>query len=94
MDLEEIGTSAFDAELLKALSKDFYNIGREEGFDAGFTAALCSVMVTAEKSKSLVEAMKYVEDFINGPLADKEAKTRVDELADLSTSLGLGGVLK
>lgn len=94
MDLEEIGMSAFDAELLKAISKDFYNIGREEGFDAGFTAALCSVMVTAEKSKSLVEAMKYVEDFVNGPLANKEAKTRVDELADLSASLGLGDVLK
>ena len=31
MDLEEIGMSAFDIELLKALSKDFYNIGREEG---------------------------------------------------------------
>ena len=38
--------------------------------------------------------MKYVEDFVNGPLANKEAKTRVDELADLSASLGLGDVLK
>lgn len=80
MDLEGIGMSAFDAELLKALSKDFYNIGREEGFDAGFTAALCSVMVTAEKSKSLVEAMKYVEDFVNGPLADKDAKAACEKL--------------
>lgn len=81
MDLEGIGMSAFDAELLKALSKDFYNIGREEGFDAGFTAALCSVMVTAEKSKSLVEAMKYVEDFVNGPLADKDAKAACEKLS-------------
>lgn len=87
MNLEEIGMSAFDAELLQKLAKDFYNIGREEGYDAGFTVALCSVMVTAEKSKSLVEAMKYVEDFINGPLADKDAKAKCEELAEMN----LGG---
>lgn len=82
MDLEEIGMSAFSVELLKALSKDFYNIGREEGFDAGFTAALCSVMAVTEKDKNLVEVMKYIEDFLNGPLADKDAKARCEELIE------------
>lgn len=93
MDLEEIGMSAFDAELLKAISKDFYNIGREEGFDAGFTAAICTIVSVAKK-KSIEDALKYAEDFINGPCANEEAKTRFDELADLSTDLGLGDVLK
>lgn len=93
MDLEEIGMSAFDAELLKALSKDSYNIGREEGFDAGFTAALCTI-VSVGKKESTEDALKYAEDFINGPLANEEAKTRFNELADLSASLGLGDVLK
>lgn len=93
MDLEEIGTSAFDAELLKAISKDFYNIGREEGFDVGFTAALCTI-ASVGKKESAEDALKYAEDFINGPLANKEAKTRIDELADLSANLGLGDVLK
>ena len=87
MDLEEIGTSAFDAELLKALSKDFYNIGREEGFDAGFTAALCSVMEAVGKGKNLMEVMKYIEDFLNGPCADKDAKAKCEEL----TKMRLGG---
>lgn len=94
MDLENIGMSAFSVELLKSIAKDAYEKGRSEGFDKGFTAALCSVLVTAEKSKSLVEAMKYVEDFVNGPLANEEAKTRIDELADLSANLGLGDVLE
>lgn len=93
MDLEEIGTSAFDTKLLKALSKDFYNIGREEGFDVGFTAALCTIASVAKK-ESAEDALKYVEDFVNGPLANEEAKTRFDELADLSANLGLGDVLK
>lgn len=93
MDLEEIGMSAFDAELLKALSKDFYNIGREEGFDVGFTAAICTIVSVAKK-ESVEDALKYAEDFINGPCANEEAKTRFDELADLSASLGLGDVLK
>lgn len=84
MDLEEIGMSAFSVELLKSLAKDAYEKGRSEGFDEGFTAALCSVLVTAEKSKSLVEAMKYVEDFVNGPLADKDAKARCKELIKTS----------
>jgi flagellar biosynthesis/type III secretory pathway protein FliH len=88
MDLENIGMSAFSVELLKSLAKDSYEKGREEGYDAGFTAALYSVMVTAEKSKSLVEAMKYVEDFVNGPLADKDAKAKCEELA----KMGLGGL--
>ena len=87
MDLEEIGTSAFDVEFLKSLAKDAYEKGREEGFDAGFTVALCSVMAAAEKSKSLVEAMKYVEDFLNGPLADKEAKAACEKLSGVN----LGG---
>ena len=82
MDLENIGMSAFSVELLKSIAKDAYEKGHEEGFNAGFTAALCSVMVTVEKSKSLVEAMKYVEDFVNGPLADKDAKARCEELIE------------
>lgn len=93
MDLEEIGTSAFDTKLLQKLAKDFYNIGREEGFDAGFTTALCSIVLTVKKENAEA-ALKYAEDFINGPLANKEAKKRVDELADLSASLGLGDVFK
>lgn len=86
MDLEEIGMSAFSVELLKPLAKDAYEKGRNEGFDTGFTAALYIVLVTAEKSKSLVEAMKYVEDFVNGPLADKDAKAACEKL--LGVNLG------
>ena len=93
MDLEEIGASAFNVELLKKLAKDFYDIGREEGFDAGFTAAICTIVSVAKK-ESVEDALKYAEDFINGPLANEEAKTRFDELADLSIDLGLGDVLK
>ena len=93
MDLENIGMSAFSVELLQKLAKDFYNIGREEGFDVGFTAALCTI-ASAAKKESAEDALKYAEDFINGPFANEEAKTRFDELADLSASLGLGDVLK
>lgn len=93
MDLEEIGMSAFSVELLQKLAKDFYNIGREEGFDAGFTAALCAI-ASVGKKESAEDALKYAEDFINGPLANEEEKTRFDELADLSANLGLGDVLK
>lgn len=93
MDLEEIGMSAFSVELLQKLSKDFYNIGREEGYDTGFTAALCTI-ASVGKKESAENALKYAEDFINGPHADKEAKKKFDELADLSASLGLGDVLK
>lgn len=93
MDLEGIRMSAFDAELLKALTKNAYNIGHEEGFDAGFTAALCTI-ASVGKKESAEDAVKYAEDFINGPLANEEAKTKFDELADLSASLGLGDVLK
>lgn len=93
MDLEEIGMSAFSVELLKSIAKDAYEKGREEGFDAGFTAALCTIASVAKK-ESAEDALKYAEDFINGPLANEEAKTRVDELADLSANLGLGDVLK
>lgn len=81
MDLEEIGMSAFSVELLKAISKDFYNIGREEGFDAGFTAALCTIASVAKK-KSAEDALKYAEDFINGPCADKDAKAKCEELIE------------
>lgn len=86
MDLEEIGMSAFDAELLKAISKDFYNIGREEGFDVGFTAALCTIASVAKK-ESAEDAVKYAEDFVNGPLADKDAKAKCEKLAEMN----LGG---
>lgn len=89
MDLEEIGMSAFSVELLKSLAKDAYEKGRNEGFDAGFTAALCTTVSVAKKDGA-EDALKYAEDFINGPLANEEAKTRFDELADL----GLGDVLK
>lgn len=93
MDLEEIRTSAFSVELLQKLAKDFYNIGREEGYEAGFTAALCTIVLVAKKENAEA-ALKYAEDFINGPLANEEAKTRFDELTNLSASLGLGDVLK
>ena len=93
MDLENIGMSAFSVELLKSLAKDAYEKGRNEGFDTGFTAALCTIVSVAKK-ESAEDALKYAEDFINGPLANEEAKTRFDELADLSASLGLGDVLK
>lgn len=93
MDLEEIGMSAFSVELLKSLAKDAYEKGRNEGFDAGFTAALCTIVSVAKK-ESAEDALKYAEDFINGPLANEEAKTRFDKLADLSAGLGLGDVLK
>ena len=93
MDLENIGMSAFSVELLKSLAKDAYEKGRNEGFDTGFTAALCTIVSVAKK-ESAEDAVKYAEDFINGPLANEEAKTRFDELADLSASLGLGDVLK
>lgn len=86
MDLEEIGMSAFSVELLQKLSKDFYNIGREEGFDAGFTAALCTIASVAKK-ESAEDALKYAEDFVNGPLADKDAKAKCEELAEMN----LGG---
>lgn len=87
MDLEEIGMSAFSVELLKKLAKDFYNIGREEGFDAGFTAALCTIASVAKK-ESAEDALKYAEDFVNGPLADKDAKAKCEELAKMR----LGGL--
>lgn len=80
MDLEEIGTSAFDVEFLQKLVKDFYNIGREEGFDAGFTAVLCTI-VSVGKKESAEDALKYAEDFVNGPLADKDAKAACEKLS-------------
>ena len=86
MDLEEIGMSAFSVELLKSIAKDAYEKGREEGFNAGFTAALCTI-ASVSKKESAEDALKYVEDFINGPLADKDAKAKCDALADLE----LGG---
>lgn len=86
MDLEEIGMSAFDVELLKALTKDAYNIGREEGFDAGFTVALYSVVLAAKK-KGAEEAIKAAEGFLNGPLADKDAKAACEKLSGVN----LGG---
>ena len=82
MDLEEIGMSAFSVELLKSIAKDAYEKGRDEGFDVGFTAALCTIASVAKK-ESAEDALKYAEDFINGPLANEEAKTRFDELAKM-----------
>lgn len=93
MDLEEIGMSAFSVELLKSIAKDAYEKGHEEGYDTGFTAALYSIVFTAKK-KSVEEAIKAAESFLNGPLADKDAKAKCEELADLSANLGLGDVLK
>ena len=90
MDLEEIGMSAFSVELLKSLAKDSYEKGRDEGYDAGFTAALYSIVFTAKK-KSVEEAMKYAEDFLNGPLVDKDAKEKCDELAEMGLD-SLGGL--
>lgn len=89
MDLENIGMSAFDVELLKALTKNAYNIGREEGSDAGFTAALC-IIVSVGKKESAEDALKYAEDFINGPFADKDTKAKCDELAEIGL-VSLGG---
>lgn len=86
MDLEEIGMSAFSVELLQKLVKDFYNIGREEGFDAGFTAAPCTI-VSVGKKESAEDAVKYAEDFINGPLANEEAKAACKKLSGVN----LGG---
>lgn len=86
MDLEDIGMSAFDAELLKALSKDFYNIGREEGYDVGFTAAICTIVSVAKK-ESVEDALKYAEDFINGPCANEEAKTRFETSSQICSQI-------
>lgn len=89
MDLENIGMSAFSVELLKSLAKDAYEKGRSEGFDEGFTAALCSVVFAAKK-KSVEEAIKAAESFLNGPFADKDAKAKCDELAEMGL-VSLGG---
>ncbi|MBF0948695.1 MAG: hypothetical protein HXK29_06545 [Atopobium sp.] len=73
MDLEEIGMSAFSVELLQKLAKDFYNIGREEGFDVGFTAALCTI-ASVGKKESAENALKCAEDFINGHSLTKKQR--------------------
>ena len=82
MDLEEIGTSAFDVEFLQMLNQEIFKKGFDKVYDAGFTVALCSVMAVTEKGKNLVEVMKYIEDFLNGPLADKDTKARCEELIE------------
>ena len=89
MDLENIGTFAFDAELLKALNQEIFKKGFDKGYDAGFTTALYSI-VFASKKKSAENALKYAEDFINGPFADKDAKAKCDELAEIGLD-SLGG---
>lgn len=86
MDLEEIGMSAFSVELLKSIAKDAYEKGRSEGFDEGFTAALCTIASVAKK-ESAEDVVKYAEDFINGPLADKDAKAVCEKLSGVN----LGG---
>ena len=43
------------------------------------------------KKESAEDALKYAEDFINGPLANEEAKTRFDELAEMGLA-SLGGL--
>lgn len=82
MDLENIRMSAFDTEFLQMLNQEIYKKGFDKGYDVGFTVALCSVMAVTEKGKNLVEVMKYIEDFLNGPLADKDAKARCEELIE------------
>ena len=90
MDLENLGMSAFSVELLKSLAKDAYEKGRDEGYNAGFTAALYSVVLAAKK-KNAKEAVKAAEGFINGPFADKDAKAKCDELAEMGLA-SLGGL--
>ena len=82
MDLEEIGMSAFDTEFLQMLNQEIYKKGFDKDYDVGFTVALCSVMEAVGKGKNLVEVMKYIEDFLNGPLADKDAKAKCEELIE------------
>lgn len=89
MGLEEIGMSAFDAELLKSIAEDAYKKGHEKGYDIGFTAALYYIVFAAKK-KSVEEAIKAAESFLNGPFADKDAKAKCDELAEMGLS-SLGG---
>lgn len=86
MDLKNIGMSAFSVELLKSLAKDAYEKGRSEGFDEGFTAALCTIVSVAKK-ESADDTVKYAEDFVNGPLADKDAKAACEKLSGVN----LGG---
>ena len=89
MDLEEIGMSAFSVELLKSIAKDAYEKGHEEGYDTGFTAALYSIVFAAKK-KGTEKAIKAAEGFLNGPFADKDAKAKCDELAEMGLD-SLGG---
>ena len=86
MDLEEIGTSAFDVEFLQMLNQETYKKGFDKGYNAGFTAAICTI-VSVGKKESAEDALKYAEDFVNGPLADKDAKAKCEELAEMN----LGG---
>ena len=89
MDLENIGTSAFNVEFLQTLNQEIFKKGFDKGYDAGFTTALYSI-VFASKKKSAEEAIKAAEDFINGPCADKDAKAKCDGLAEIGLD-SLGG---
>lgn len=51
MDLEEIGTSAFDVEFLQMLNQETYKKGFDKGYDAGFTAAICTIVSVGKKRK-------------------------------------------
>lgn len=78
--------SAFDAEFLQMLNQEIFKKGFDKGFDEGFTAALC-IIASVAKKESAEDALKYVEDFINGPLADKDAKAACEKLSGVN----LGG---
>ena len=83
MDLENLDLSAFDTEFLQALVKKAYKVGLSEGYGTGFTTGVCSVVSVAKK-KGAKKALKNAEGFINGPLADKNAKAKFDELEKMN----------
>ena len=89
MDLENIGTSAFNVEFLQTLNQEIFKKGFDKGYDVGFTTALYSIVFTSKK-KGTEKAIKAAEGFLNGPFADKDAKAKCDELAEIGLD-SLGG---